>query len=689
MKTQEVGDKVDKVCQCGGGEKCKCRKKRDGRVARALDALREVVKAVGLGKSAAGDAGGFVRVPGVSKWHMSAGGTSAAEGKHGYSHHTEHGEYHIAPVTSERGRHRGYQLHFAHTKGTGNLPHGGLWHNLGLHASPQRAASRAAEHHGEISSKPHATKSVEMHGFTDGNSRHFLSGGTAEQPSHHYKTSTPGASAQHAVRAMKKQGWDHAGTTTSGQVHTVAMNSGSRSVTLHFHPHATKSMTGTSIHRMNAHKTGARVARAVGATLFSSYGSLEGDHAHHVLHSHEPEKTAKQIRSLLAKEGWKDAASKTAPATYVAARHPRSETLHEWDVDKPHAISKSSATSIGQTRSGKDIPHHGDSVYTEHVRQPKWNVKVSPLMDSDVGGRLLRQRLPCWSKDDHRDAAATHIRAAHDAQRKWGETADQAHRETFGKQRTPLDYRVSGVGREEYAGHHKDALRQFARDHSSHAGAAHAHWRAAGHHTRRMPDAVDHIPHATAKSVAKGYPGGSYSGDPRWIRAKYAGSCHGCKQPIKAGDHAFYYPRGKTMHCEKCGAEGAAALESEKQYERQFKSVAESVVSIDKKHPSYRAGARYGKHLAEATGILDPDRLIHVAAVKHTHGRTLTLEQKVGAQRHFKAGVRAHAGDDVFEHHRRRIEAADRRMPKELWGVMYTKALSRLSQLCDRMNSVS
>jgi hypothetical protein len=78
---------------------------------------------------------------------MFAGGSSATPGKHGYTLHPPEGEYHITPYTTRTGRHAGYKLQFAGTHGRPRGSHGGLWHDLGSHSSPQKAARAAAEHY--------------------------------------------------------------------------------------------------------------------------------------------------------------------------------------------------------------------------------------------------------------------------------------------------------------------------------------------------------------------------------------------------------------------------------------------------------------------------------------------------------------------------------------------------------------
>jgi len=42
-------------------------------------------------------------------------------------------------------------------------------------------------------------------------------------------------------------------------------------------------------------------------------------------------------------------------------------------------------------------------------------------------------------------------------------------------------------------------------------------------------------------------------GDPRWIEAKYGGLCSQCGAELHPGDRILYWPRTRTVMCEKCG----------------------------------------------------------------------------------------------------------------------------------------
>ena len=79
------------------------------------------------------------------KWHLFAGGTSAAEGKNSHLGITDWGNYYVDPITWPNGRHRGYVVRFANVKG---LVPGGLWKDLSPHPVNLRTAKViCTEHH--------------------------------------------------------------------------------------------------------------------------------------------------------------------------------------------------------------------------------------------------------------------------------------------------------------------------------------------------------------------------------------------------------------------------------------------------------------------------------------------------------------------------------------------------------------
>lgn len=61
-------------------------------------------------------------------------------------------------------------------------------------------------------------------------------------------------------------------------------------------------------------------------------------------------------------------------------------------------------------------------------------------------------------------------------------------------------------------------------------------------------------------------PARSYSRDPRWLTARYPGTCRRCGRPIARGARAYYYPSDKSLYCDADGCGGAC--------ERDFRSMA-------------------------------------------------------------------------------------------------------------------
>lgn len=59
----------------------------------------------------------------------------------------------------------------------------------------------------------------------------------------------------------------------------------------------------------------------------------------------------------------------------------------------------------------------------------------------------------------------------------------------------------------------------------------------------------------------------SYSGDPRWIIARFESKCSKCGKSVKRGEKIFYYPRTKSVFCDSPGCGGNA--------ERDFRNMCE------------------------------------------------------------------------------------------------------------------
>lgn len=128
----------------------------------------------------------------------------------------------------------------------------------------------------------------------------------------------------------------------------------------------------------------------------------------------------------------------------------------------------------------KVVPAIDSSTYREVAKLPKYNAKVSPLSaHGSDGGKLLAKRLPGWTRADHTAAAIHHEEKAQEMQADHSRLLDVAARETWGRDFEPTDYKISGIGSDEFSAKHKDELRRLAHTSSAHKDAAHAHRAAA------------------------------------------------------------------------------------------------------------------------------------------------------------------------------------------------------------------
>lgn len=126
--------------------------------------------------------------------------------------------------------------------------------------------------------------------------------------------------------------------------------------------------------------------------------------------------------------------------------------------------------------SSKDF----DTVYRRGEKVRKHSRQVSPLDHPMIGGRMLRQRLPHLSKEMHVAIARAFARKARASQRAWTHIQEKEHLRVFGRKPEIFDYKISGIGRDEYSPKAKDLLRALARRSTDFRAAGWAHWRAAG-----------------------------------------------------------------------------------------------------------------------------------------------------------------------------------------------------------------
>jgi hypothetical protein len=119
--------------------------------------------------------------------------------------------------------------------------------------------------------------------------------------------------------------------------------------------------------------------------------------------------------------------------------------------------------------------------YTDPARLRNWNGTTSPSSCPCPGtaARLLRNRLPDWTKAQHRAQASYHRTRIEKLGVVWERVWQRAFAEAFGRAPTFGDYQITAIGRAEVAERHKRVLRHCAYSATVHGRLAGAHERAA------------------------------------------------------------------------------------------------------------------------------------------------------------------------------------------------------------------
>ena len=134
------------------------------------------------------------------------------------------------------------------------------------------------------------------------------------------------------------------------------------------------------------------------------------------------------------------------------------------------------------------IPRHDDPVYREPTKWPKYNGMVNPLnADYSTAGKILRQRLPNLSKDDHVVYGNQHFANAKDMQAQHTALVNKMIKKMGGDPRLPTALQqdkfgppISGVISDKFPEKVKNKLRDLAQGASASKSAAMAHYAAAG-----------------------------------------------------------------------------------------------------------------------------------------------------------------------------------------------------------------
>lgn len=107
-------------------------------------------------------------------------------------------------------------------------------------------------------------------------------------------------------------------------------------------------------------------------------------------------------------------------------------------------------------------------------------VTLLGLISAGAGRRLLKLMMPGLSKEDHFLIGKRHAELALEHRSAWSDRAEAACQKSFARAWTFFDYRVSGIGREEFSEEDKEALRSHAHRGGHHHQLAIFHLMASG-----------------------------------------------------------------------------------------------------------------------------------------------------------------------------------------------------------------
>ncbi len=122
-----------------------------------------------------------------------------------------------------------------------------------------------------------------------------------------------------------------------------------------------------------------------------------------------------------------------------------------------------------------------DKTYTERVKLRGYNgpVTVFSAHGSDAG-KVLRKLHPEMTREDHLSLAKKYLKRGYEMDRLYANLLNRAAKQTWGRAWQTTDYRVSGIGSNEFSAPMKKRLREAVTLMNAYSRAYRAHEYAAG-----------------------------------------------------------------------------------------------------------------------------------------------------------------------------------------------------------------
>jgi hypothetical protein len=117
------------------------------------------------------------------------------------------------------------------------------------------------------------------------------------------------------------------------------------------------------------------------------------------------------------------------------------------------------------------------SAYHQETKLRGWNCKTTALRcnDKKIAAKLIRRLGPAWTSEEHESIAKYHAHRAEKLVAIWTKVLECAAMESLGRPWHLTDYKVSGIGRDEFPENHKRVLRHCIHRSYQHRVMAEAH----------------------------------------------------------------------------------------------------------------------------------------------------------------------------------------------------------------------
>jgi hypothetical protein len=147
------------------------------------------------------------------------------------------------------------------------------------------------------------------------------------------------------------------------------------------------------------------------------------------------------------------------------------------DEKKDHASLQDEAAR----HTAHTAPPIGHEIYTKREKAAGYNGTTSPIyaLDAATGGRMLRKRLPHFTKEDHIKAGDHHSHKSHNRRADHEKLSRKAYKDLQDRGVDPGPL-ISGIGSDKFDTETQDRLRHLIHTAGDHAKAACSHYAAGG-----------------------------------------------------------------------------------------------------------------------------------------------------------------------------------------------------------------